>query len=384
MKKILFISHEASRTGAPFVLYYFLKWMKTHHPEINADVLLIKDGELVEDFRNVANTTFDFIESSNKFKKSIPYYFYRVNKIVDPSASPEYHFQKQFISKIAAGNYDIIYANTVLSLPFAAMIKNQSRNKAQLIAHIHELDTMIDMALPEFHRYVDVVDQYIAVSKAVKQNLVDNRYIPEKKIKVVYEFSTAEQIEHKSSSNSSKNWFEVGGAGSVQFRKGSDIFIQVAFHVKSKAPDAKVKFRWVGAFSADSNEELIRADLQKAGLTEQVIFEGATNVPHSYFRNFDVFLLTSREDPFPLVCIEAGMLGKPVICFNQGNGTAEVLATGGGKLIPYLDAEAMAYAILNYYNNPETIKTDGLKAKEIFSEFVPEKICPAIFELFRK
>ncbi|MDQ3052217.1 MAG: glycosyltransferase [Bacteroidota bacterium] len=382
MKKILFITHEASRTGAPFVLLYFMKWMKAHHPEIRADVLLLNGGGLAEEFRKVAHQTFDRSALFSKFRKSIPYYLYRINHVANLTDSPETHFEKALLKDLADENYNIIYANTVLSIPVASAVKAINKNKPQLIAHIHELEAMIEMALESFDYYAPTVDTFIAVSHGVKNNLVTCRRIPAAKIDVIYEFSVADSAEINSETASDKPRFEVGGAGSVQIRKGFDIFIQTAFHIKKKAPEAAILFRWVGDVPS-SYKQLIETDLKKTELNDRVIFEGASVNPHSFFKNFDVFLLSSREDPFPLVCIEAGMLGKPVICFDKGNGTAEVLKAGGGKLIPYLDTEAMADAILNYYNHPETKKKDGEKAKELFSEFIPEKICPQIYSLFR-
>ena len=47
--KLLFISHEASRTGAPIVLLTFLKWLRknTSH-EIR--IIMVRGGELSKEF----------------------------------------------------------------------------------------------------------------------------------------------------------------------------------------------------------------------------------------------------------------------------------------------------------------------------------------------
>ena len=91
--------------------------------------------------------------------------------------------------------------------------------------------------------------------------------------------------------------------------------------------------------------------------------------------------MTSREDPFPLVCIEQAMFETPIICFSDATGTEEVLKNGGGKIVPYLDIEAMGNAIKQYYDNPDQMINDGKKAKELFSEFTPEEKCPEIFKI---
>ena len=52
-KKVLFISHEASRTGAPIVFLNFLKWFKAN-TDIPFQILLKKGGVLEPDFKAIA------------------------------------------------------------------------------------------------------------------------------------------------------------------------------------------------------------------------------------------------------------------------------------------------------------------------------------------
>jgi glycosyltransferase involved in cell wall biosynthesis len=85
-------------------------------------------------------------------------------------------------------------------------------------------------------------------------------------------------------------------------------------------------------------------------------------------------LLTSREDPFPLVCIETANLSKPIICFEKASGTTEIVSQGGGFIVPYLDVEAMAEKIILYYEDENKRIIDGKKANELFDAFTLDKI----------
>jgi glycosyltransferase involved in cell wall biosynthesis len=60
-----------------------------------------------------------------------------------------------------------------------------------------------------------------------------------------------------------------------------------------------------------------------------------------YFAAFDVFALVSREDPFPVVCLEAASLGKPIVCFNSSDGEKEFVENDCGFVVPDLDIEIM-------------------------------------------
>lgn len=59
----------------------------------------------------------------------------------------------------------------------------------------------------------------------------------------------------------------------------------------------------------------------------------------------DVFALTSREDPFPLVALECAARAKPIVTYRNG-GTPELLVAAGPEaalgVIDHLDVSAMA------------------------------------------
>src|SRR5207302_5708906 len=61
----------------------------------------------------------------------------------------------------------------------------------------------------------------------------------------------------------------------------------------------------------------------------------------------DVFLLPSREDPFPLVCLEAADCGLPVICFADAGGMPDFVGNERGATVPYLDVEHMAAELVS-------------------------------------
>jgi glycosyltransferase involved in cell wall biosynthesis len=66
----------------------------------------------------------------------------------------------------------------------------------------------------------------------------------------------------------------------------------------------------------------------------------------SYFGAADAFALTSREDPFPMVNLEAMARGVPVVAFVDAGGAVEVLTQRAGIVVPYLDVKAMAREIV--------------------------------------
>lgn len=367
--KILFISHDASRSGAPLVLLYLLKWLNSNKENIQLDILFINVGPLEQDFKKVCANVFvhTLPKKSSKFS-SIVY-----SKIISKLGFKIRNDEDLFFKKIAKNKYDLIYGNSVVSVPYGSRIKKELFN-VKFLLHIHELNTIIKTLLPNFKNFIIDIDAYIAVSEHVKANLVNNWCISENKIDVIHEFSVINNVSFTSKSEI----FTVGASGLSYWRKGNDLFLQVARYIKKNYPEALIKFVWVGNEYLD--KAMIDDDIIKMGLIDHVYFVGEKEQPEEEFKNFDIFLLTSREDPFPLVCIEVANLKKPIICFEKASGTAEFVKKGAGYVVPYLDVETMSEKVMYYYNNPDSVIKDGGRAKELFSEFTPENKCPLIFD----
>ncbi|MGI0107860.1 glycosyltransferase [Salinimicrobium sp. WS361] len=372
MKNILFITHNTSRTGAPLVLLYFLQWLKVNKPEIRISLLNLQDGPLNENFKNNSDEYFELSNYKMQGKSLLEIVIHRIFKktgFVQKSANK----QDILFKELSLKNFDLIYANTVVSLPIACKIKEFNKDM-NLILHQHELELAVKSLVPDFEKLVLNVDHFISASNKVKVFLEDNYNIDCSKIKTVYEF-----VPQKKKKIFQKSSFTVGGAGTVEWRKGVDLFLQVSAFIKINYPDYKINFQWAGKMSK-TDEYKLNFDIRRAGLSESVTFTNEYSKPEEIFQDFDVFLMTSREDPFPLVCIEAGMMGIPIICFKGATGTEEILLNGGGKIVPYLDIKEMAMQIIEYFNHPKQIVIDGERAIASFSEFNPYVQAPKIFE----
>lgn len=374
MKKILFISHDASRTGAPMVLLHFLKWLQLYQPEIQADLLVLRGGNLESDFKKAACNYFNY-EIKTKLRS-----LNRKERILSKLGwFKKPNLKDNLLLELSQNNYDVVYANTIASSKLAYDVVSKIKS-AKFILHLHELNAIIRLLLPDFNNYVAAIDQFIAPAKIVKDNLINNWGLSENKIEVVYECA---EIKKSQKQNKIGKEFIIGASGTVHWRKGQDIFVQVARYLCQHHPENNFKFVWVGTISA-TEQIIIEEDLIKLGLKDKVFFIGEVQNPEDYYKDFDVFLMTSREDPFPLVCIEVGMIGKPIISFEKAVGTNEILEQGGGFIVPYLDVETMADKIMEYYKNPDLMTQHGAFNKVAFSQFTPDVICPELFSVIKK
>lgn len=115
----------------------------------------------------------------------------------------------------------------------------------------------------------------------------------------------------------------VGGCGSTTRRKVPDLFAKLHTVVHQELPGVPVYLVWVGGDRNGVRFLPLRLAIEMAGLDGVVKFVGTKPNPIEYFSAFDIFALTSREDPFPLVMLEAASLCKPIVCFEGSGGAQE-------------------------------------------------------------
>jgi len=154
--------------------------------------------------------------------------------------------------------------------------------------------------------------------------------------------------------------FLVVACGTINQRKGADLFLQLAAAVCSRRADAH--FAWIGG-GRPANVAQFEDALRAVGLTQKVRFTGTVPQTADYLAAADVFALTSREDPYPLVCLEAAAVGKPIVSFADSGGIPEFVEEDCGFTVPHLDIMAMADRVISLLNSPECRLTMGAAAR---------------------
>jgi len=79
---------------------------------------------------------------------------------------------------------------------------------------------------------------------------------------------------------------------------------------------------------------------------------------------FDIFLLPSREDPFPLVCLEAAAAGLPIVCFKESGGMAEFVGDDAGIVISDFNIHSMCYAVIKLQKDAMHRMALGVNARK--------------------
>ena len=134
-------------------------------------------------------------------------------------------------------------------------------------------------------------------------------------------------------------------------RKGFDIFLAVARRIHTLRPD--VHFVWVGDATAQIRRWHL-PDARTGTFADVFHFTGrfVDNAP-DYFLAADLLFLSSREDPYPSVVLEALAAGLPVVARAGTTGSEELIARFG-TVVADPDVDALAAAIIAELDRPAT------------------------------
>jgi glycosyltransferase involved in cell wall biosynthesis len=358
MKNILFVSHDANRAGAQILLLRFLKLLK-NHPDFKFSILLKEGGIIEKEFEEIATTYY--------WKEGVT--LSSIQKIKNKILGKKVIVEEGTFGKLFEQNFDLIVSNTVtngrlLDIFFVFAIP--------IVTYVHELEIGIQQytSAKDFKSTIEASDSYIACAEAVKENLIKNHNIDATKIKVLPSLLPESALNFVSSEpkietirknyNIPKNAFLVGGMGTVDLRKGVDIFLQVANQLKDQTD---IYFLWVGGQDTETEYKIFLIDKDRLEL-KNVVFQTSINNPLDFMDAFDVFFLSSREDPYPLVVLEAAILSKPIICFDKAGGAKDFVENDCGFVIDYLDIQSVAERIVELKENTKLKKELGKNARE--------------------
>jgi mannosylfructose-phosphate synthase len=164
--------------------------------------------------------------------------------------------------------------------------------------------------------------------------------------------------------------------GRLARNKGYDLLID-AFSLVATRIDGAVLHLAVGGTELNKGEQQLldelKAQVTKLGLTERVIFSGfvADNDLADYYRAADVFVLSSRYEPFGMTAIEAMACGTPTVVTTHG-GLYRALTFGRHAL--YADAfdkEDLGISIVKVLRHPRLAhrlaRMGAHKARSLFT-----------------
>jgi glycosyltransferase involved in cell wall biosynthesis len=348
-KNVLFIGHEASRTGAPMV---HLNIVERLSDKFNVVSLTIEGGPLLEEIALHSVVTACMGRRSTPFSLCL--------EIVQGRLRPD------FIILNSAGTTRFIPELRKLNVPITALIHEYAsylnqKTREMLLASDHivfSTRSTLNNAIAK------LPDSGLATkARVLPQGRCRASHLGEDRL-------FQERLFPEGSSRKSKI---VVGMGQVQIRKGCDLFILCAAQFFTLWPDSDVKFVWIGSGNKldDLNYGIYLAEqIERSNLEGKVAFVEDLPSVEGIHQYVDALLLTSRLDPLPNVAIDAICEGVPVISFDKASGIPEICGSVGLSstlVAPYLDTAKMAellHQVLNDEALARRLKNDLRKLGE--------------------
>ncbi len=223
------------------------------------------------------------------------------------------------------------------------------------------------------------LDCIIAVSKAVKKDLIKAFFIKKDKIKVIYNPFDLKKIRELSKEDIQPEHREIFekykviiNVGRINYQKRHDLLLKVFKKVKENIKDVKlVIIGMCGTKEDEKNKENLKKLIKKLNIEDDVYFLGFQKNPFKYIKRSKVFVLTSEHEGLPRVVIESLAVGIPVFAFkSEYVDTTEIFPEDYFTLAPFSDTNQLAQKIvktLKDKNLYEKLQKDTHKFAEKFS-----------------
>ncbi len=332
---VLVLSGDASMTGTPRLL---LSWLRHLRRLGGSDVRLVLDagGPLLDALQSVSEV--------------------RVTAPTDPSAgrprarvlelarlaAAELHAERAArLAEVADRRWslrrtprpDVVVANGAGALRWLDALP---RPVPPTVAVVHEMAVGLDRSLAGLDggELLRRPDRVIAVSDPVAVELTA-RGVPRHRITVATPWPPDEAVGAGAGTAPLRASLGVDGGsslvvacGTAGWRKGTDLLLSVAQQL-----DDGTHLAWIGDLGTPIDRSDLEREIRARGLAGRFHLVDQTADAARLLGQADAFALTSREDPFPLVVLEAGLAEVPVVTFESGGAASLLRGAGLGDLV---------------------------------------------------
>jgi glycosyltransferase involved in cell wall biosynthesis len=355
LKTVLFISHELTRTGAPILL---LNLMHSFSRKYNIALISMEGGGMLKEFCEIASWV----------------------DVPGAMCGNSKRFMTRQISRIAT-DLDVKFAivNTIECAQVLLPLRRQNIPSIHLI-HEFSMGDSNNSAIELSALYANATvfsSQLVKNSAACNVNWIDNpktHVIPQG----IFDPSRETQSQKSTLGHTLQN--EPGevivlGAGTVDYRKGVDLFLDCAKKTIAKNPEKNIRFIWLGSkyhSRLKPYQYFLSDQIKKYELGDR--FQELDEVTDfkEVCRQADIFFLPSRLDPLPIVAQTAIACGIPVVCFDKATGISEFLFTdeqAAYGVSPYLDTDVASDKIIELARNREFRNKVGAACRKLSDTF---------------
>jgi len=346
-KKIIYVSHDAHFHGAQLLSLNIIRVLNDLF-KLDVHMILKTGGQLEEEFKKYAtvyNLENDYISEEEKVVL----------------------FKELHNSGAESAICNTVVSGDVLSLLSSLGVKT--------ISLIHELPTLIKNYKMEGNAALiaEYADHVIFPSTFVKDGFETITELHKNQAIIspqgLYQINRYQdhiedaRVELRQMLHLDSDAKIILGTGFADHRKGIDVFIEVALKVAKQMDNTY--FVWVGNVEQTMQQYIKDTfDLNESN----VVFVPAQPEIAVYYSGADLYLMTSREDPFPSVVMEAMNVKVPVVGFQSAGGFQDIVTEETGILVEYENDKAMASAVVELLEDDEKRSALGETSSKLIRE----------------
>jgi len=353
--RLVFVSHDASRTGAPAIILRLLE-MFSQCEAFECFTILDKGGDRLEEFEAVSHT---FVKSHARYNPAQ----------TEVAASEE--IARLFSDGIFSKNRPVLALVNSAESRQIGRVLNQLN--LQVYSLVHEVSAYYDCSV--FQEILDYSRKLIFPSQFIRdtamgytgggmeESVVRGQGLLEEDFGKLKHAPCRELL--RDSLKLPPEAFVVLSVGTMDIRKGFDLFVSSArLYLTQNASDTTTHFVWFGYMCPGGNVAVnfAKAEITAAGLEERIHLRPPTPDIEQVYVGADLFLLTARADPFPCVIHEAMACGLPIIAFENGGGAPELIGDDCGTVVPMGDLSRIVAALETYKGSPAMIAEQAKNA----------------------
>jgi glycosyltransferase involved in cell wall biosynthesis len=229
-------------------------------------------------------------------------------------------------------------------------------------------------------------DKVVAVSNAVKKDIVHFDRIPEGNVEVIYNgveaqiFMNKKRDEVRSALGMPSDSPVVGTTGRIKEQKGQKYLIEAVSTLIKDYPLIRLLIIGDGPLMGE-----MKRYADSLGINDNVIFLGTRRDVPDLLSAIDIFVLPSLWEGLGIALLEAMAAGKPVIATNIGPFREIVNTEEVGRLVPVKSSEAIASSIEFLLNDRSLLEEIGSAArKKVLTSFDINKTVDTYSSLFEE
>jgi len=362
-KPLLFVGHDAVLAGSEIVLLEILRWFYNHTTR-RIKLLLLAPGPVADRYAEFSDV------------------YVLPGDGVDQPAD-----LKAFLNE----NFEFAYLNTVVSgRLFNYLSQAGVKLKCDIITHIHEMEKVLATFPSEMEALLCQTKHWISASPASSEILKTKYKISAETLTTVPAFinpvarkeATVNELksEAREELGLCPNAFVVMGCGTVYERKGPDLFLEAARLLKKQTSQV-IAFVWLGQGPDKDKLEASLSNEERGWIT----FAGNRKNANKLLAAADVFFMSSREDPFPLVVLESAQHSVPTVCFKPSTGITAFIENDAGIAVSEISSQLAAKSLQDLLEHPHFRHELGNKAREkLFYNYTSDQQSLKIYKIIRQ